>query len=169
MYDYRFTSPEDVAGACQLFRRECFESIGGYKPIKGGGIDLLAVLTARMLGWQTRSYADKLLCHHRVSGTAVATRYMVHFNDGKKDYMFGGHPLWEIFRAAYRLQRKPLIAGAGFLLAGYFWSLLTRVERPVTLELIRFRRREQMIRLRRLLSGLPGTRVGKQSREALVR
>jgi biofilm PGA synthesis N-glycosyltransferase PgaC len=175
MYDYKFTSAEDVAGACQLFRRECFESIGGYKPIKGGGIDLVATLTARMLGWQTRSYTDKLLCHHRVSGTAVGNRYMIHFNNGKKDYMFGGHPLWEVFRAAYRLPKRPLIAGACFLLAGYFWSLLTRVERPVTLEFIAFRRREQMIRLRRLFSGLlaRSTRsrsraLGKQSREDVV-
>jgi hypothetical protein len=110
-----------------------------------------------MLGWQTRSYTDKLLYHHRVTGAAVANRFMLHFNDGKKDYMFGGHPLWEMFRAAYRVQRKPLIAGACFLLAGYFWCLATRVERPVTRELIEFRRREQMIRLRRLFSGLLAT------------
>jgi hypothetical protein len=89
--------------------------------------------------------------------------------------MFGGHPLWEVFRAAYRLPKRPLIAGASFLLAGYFWSLLTRVERPVTLEFIAFRRREQMTRLRRLFSGLlaRSTRsrsraLGKQSREDVV-
>src|SRR5438128_2192301 len=53
-YDYRFTNIEDVAGACHLFRRQCFEAIGGYKPLKRGGIDSVAVLTARMLGWETR-------------------------------------------------------------------------------------------------------------------
>jgi len=47
-YDYRFTNIEHVSGACQLFRRECFEEIGGYVPIKGGGIDWMAVTTARM-------------------------------------------------------------------------------------------------------------------------
>ena len=35
-YDYRFVSIEYVSGACQLFRRQCFEDIGGYKPVKGG-------------------------------------------------------------------------------------------------------------------------------------
>ena len=49
-YDYRFTSIEHVSGACQMFRRECFEEIGGYVPVKIGGIDLVAVLTARMKG-----------------------------------------------------------------------------------------------------------------------
>jgi len=30
-------SIEHVSGACQVFRRECFEEIGGYVPVKGGG------------------------------------------------------------------------------------------------------------------------------------
>src|SRR5213592_3969027 len=64
-YDYRFTSIEDVAGACQLFRRECFEAIGGYQPVKCGGIDLIAVLRARMHGWETRTFTGKYLIHHR--------------------------------------------------------------------------------------------------------
>jgi len=28
--------PEHVSGACQVFRRECFEAIGGYVPARGG-------------------------------------------------------------------------------------------------------------------------------------
>src|SRR6266436_7360745 len=46
-YDYRFVSIEHVSGACQLFRRECFEEIGGYVPVKGGGVDHIAVIAAR--------------------------------------------------------------------------------------------------------------------------
>ncbi len=59
-YDYRFVNIEDVSGACQLFRRECFEEIGGYLPLKGGGVDHVAFLTARMKGWQTRTFIDKV-------------------------------------------------------------------------------------------------------------
>jgi glycosyltransferase involved in cell wall biosynthesis len=64
-YDYRFTSVEHVSGACQLFRKECFEGIGGYTPIKIGGIDLVAVITARMKGWQTRTFPERICIHHR--------------------------------------------------------------------------------------------------------
>jgi biofilm PGA synthesis N-glycosyltransferase PgaC len=47
-YDYRFVNIEHVSGACQLFRRECFTAIGGYMAVKGGSIDHIAVITARM-------------------------------------------------------------------------------------------------------------------------
>lgn len=33
-YDFRFVNIEHVSGACQLFRRECFEEIGGYIPVR---------------------------------------------------------------------------------------------------------------------------------------
>jgi glycosyltransferase involved in cell wall biosynthesis len=42
-YDFRYASVEHVSGALQLFRRKCFEQIGGYVPVKGGGIDVIAV------------------------------------------------------------------------------------------------------------------------------
>ena len=65
MYDYRFVSIEHVSGACQLFRRECFEEIGGYVPMKSGGVDHVAVITARMKGWRTRTFTERIRDHHR--------------------------------------------------------------------------------------------------------
>src|SRR5262249_60165238 len=64
-YDYRFVSIEHVSGACQLFRRRCFEDISGFQPSKRGGVDHIAVLTARRKGWQTRTFAVKMCGHHR--------------------------------------------------------------------------------------------------------
>ncbi len=71
-YNYHFSSTEHVSGACQLFRRECFDSIGGYIPLKAGAIDLVAVITARMKGWKTQTFIDKFCVHHRSMGTANA-------------------------------------------------------------------------------------------------
>jgi len=147
-YDFRFTTVEHVSGACQLFRRECFEEIGGYVPVKGGGIDWIAVTTARMKGWKTRTFVEKVCHHHRPMGTASAGRLMANFRLGKQDYYLGGHPVWQLFRACYQLGRKPYLVGSLFLLAGYSWGLITRAQRPVSAELIRFHRREQMRRLR---------------------
>ena len=59
-YDYRFVSIEHVSGACQVFRRECYEAIGGYAPVKVGAIDCIAVITARLKGLKTRTFVDKV-------------------------------------------------------------------------------------------------------------
>lgn len=161
-YDFRFSSVEHVSGACQLFRRECFEQIGGYTPIKGGGIDVVAVLTARMKGWQTRTFPEKSLMHHRAMGTASHSDMTARFRLGRKDYVLGRHLLWETFRSVYQMSRPPFIVGGGALFLGYMWAWLRRVERPVPHELVEFQRREQMQRLRkfcRSLIPLSGHRV----------
>ena len=64
-----YISVHHVNGQCQLFRRKCFDEIGGYIPIKGGGIDWVAVTTARMKGWKTSSFPDRTFIHHRKMGT----------------------------------------------------------------------------------------------------
>jgi len=147
-YDYRFVSIEHVSGACQLFRRECFEAVGGYTPVRGGGIDLIAVITARMKGWQTRTFPERILTHHRAQGSAKYNSVMIRFKDGEKDYVLGGHPLWEIFRWFYQMSRRPFIIGGCALLAGYFSSFVRQKPKSVSPELQRFRRGEQMRRLK---------------------
>jgi len=155
MYDYRFVSIEHVSGACQLFRRHCFEDIGGYVPMKGGGVDHVAVLMSRMRGWRTRTFPEKVCQHYRKMGASRHGANRTKLEVGRLDYALGGHPLWELFRCAYQLTKPPRLTGGIMIFAGYFWSLLTRVKRPVSDELVRFRRREQMQRLRRFLKRKP--------------
>ena len=146
-YDYEVVNIEHVSGQCQIFRRECFEKIGGYLPIKGGGVDWTAVTTARMKGWKTRTFTERTFTHHRKMGTGMSTLLTSRFRFGKQDYYLGGHPLWEIFRSMYQMKKKPYILGGVFLLVGFYWSLLMRVEKSVPKELETFRRKEQMHRL----------------------
>jgi len=152
-YDYRFVNIEHVSGACQVFRRECFEEIGGYVPVKGGGIDLIAVITARMKGWKTRTFPEKACRHHREMGTAQHGKLRARFKAGAKDYAFGNHPLWEVFRTVRQLAQKPFAIGGLMLLSGYVWALIRGVERPVPSELVAFTRREQMQRLWKFFTG----------------
>jgi glycosyltransferase involved in cell wall biosynthesis len=153
IYDYRFVSIEHVSGACQLFRRECFEQIGGYVPVKGGCIDHIAVISARMKGWKTRTFTEKICLHHRQMGTAQDSLIMARFRNGRKDYIIGNHPIWELCRAAYQMTKKPAVLGGLMLVSGYVWALIRRIERPVSSELVTFYRREQMHRLRRFFTG----------------
>jgi biofilm PGA synthesis N-glycosyltransferase PgaC len=152
-YDYRFVSIEHVSGACQLFRRECFAEIGGYVPVKGGGIDHIAVITARMKGWKTRTFVEKVCLHHRKMGTAQRGALTASFRTGVRDYALGGHPLWECFRTVYQMTKKPFFIAGLLLGTGYVWAFIRHEERPVSPQLVAFRRHEQMIRLKKFLTG----------------
>lgn len=154
-YDYRFTNIEHVSGACQMFRRECFEDIGGYIPNKDGGIDWIAVTTARMKGWKTRTYTEKTCIHHRIIGTGTHGNVMRWFKQGRKDYLLGSHPLWQVFRSLYQMKQKPYVICGSLLLTGYIWSMVKREKRPISRELIIFNRREQMQRLKKIFSASP--------------
>lgn len=147
-YDYRFVSIEHVSGVCQVFRRECFEAIGGYVPVKGGSIDHIAVISSRIKGWRTRTWTERVCIHHREIGTAQQTALRTKFKYGMKDYVIGNHPVWELFRAVYQMVLPPYCVGGLALGAGYTWAMLRRVDHPVSRELIAFHRREQMRRLK---------------------
>ena len=146
-----FEGEAHVSGQCQMFRRECFEGIGGYTPNKAGGIDWMAVTHARMIGWKTRSFREKSFFHHRRLGTAERGRLASSFSYGEKDYYLGGHPVWELFRVVYRMAKPPYIVDGGALGLGYLWALMTREQRVVSVDLMRFHRKEQMQKLRAIL------------------
>ena len=148
LYNYNFTNIEHVSGQCQIFRRECFEEIGGYIPFKEGGIDWTAVTTARMKGWNTRTFTEKTFTHHRKMGTGSSSTLQTWFKHGRKDYFLGGHPLWQFFRASYQMTKKPYVIGGALLLMGYTWAWISRTQRPISRELMKFHRGEQMIRLK---------------------
>jgi biofilm PGA synthesis N-glycosyltransferase PgaC len=152
-----FYNEQDVTGACQLFRLACFQDVGGYTPIKLGGIDWVAVRTARLRGWETRSFPERFFYHHRPMGTAQKTILQAKFDYGREDYVLGNHPLWQVFRVTYQMLRWPYVIGGLALLSGYLYALATRMERPVTAELLRFHRREQLLRLRQLFARFAGT------------
>jgi glycosyltransferase involved in cell wall biosynthesis len=146
-----FEGQHHVSGQCQLFRRECFEAIGGYVPHRAGGIDWMAVTTARMMGWKTRSFREKSFFHHRSLGTAERGKVASAFSYGEKDYYLGGHPLWQVFRVAYRMAKPPYVVAGLATGAGYLWAAVRRTPRPVSPELMRFHRKEQLRKLAAIL------------------
>jgi biofilm PGA synthesis N-glycosyltransferase PgaC len=149
-----FEGENHVAGGCQLFRRQCFEDVGGYIPNPAGGIDWIAVTTARMKGWRTRSFPEKRFHHYRTLGTAGRGPLRALYSYGEKDYYLGGSPVWQLFRVAYRMTKRPVLLGGLFLLSGYVWAALRRVNRVVSPELMRLHRHEQMNKLRSVFRNL---------------
>jgi glycosyltransferase involved in cell wall biosynthesis len=143
-----------VSGQCQLFRRQCFEEIGGYFANKAGGIDWIAVTTARMKGWKTRSFREKSFFHHRHLGTAERSVFAAAFSYGEKDYYLGGHPIWELFRVGFRMLKRPYLIEGFALGLGYGWAAVRRVRRPISMELMAFHRREQMRKLKAIFRSI---------------
>jgi hypothetical protein len=146
-----FEGENYVAGPCQLFRYACFQDIGGYVPNPAGGVDWIAVMTARMRGWTVKSFSEKRFHHYRTMGTAQKNEVAALFSYGQKDYYLGGSPIWQLFRVTYRMAKKPLFVGGLALLGGYSWAAMKRVRRPVSAELMAFHRQEQMKKLRNIL------------------
>jgi glycosyltransferase involved in cell wall biosynthesis len=151
-YDYRFVSVEHVSGPCQAFRRECFEAIGGYVPVKTGSIDHIAVISAKMKGWKTRTFTEKYYMHSREMGTAQCGPIQARINFGIRDYVIGNHPIWELFRSVYQMTRRPYVLRGLALATGYLWAFVRNAERQVSQEFIEFQRREQMHRLKRVIT-----------------
>jgi glycosyltransferase involved in cell wall biosynthesis len=154
-YAHRFANSVHVSGACQMFRKQCLAAVGGYAPLKTGAIDWAAVTTARMKGWETRTFNEKVCFHHRELGVGSGSHGKLHtcFHYGRKAYLVGGHPLWECSRGLFRMWKRPFIVGGLCFIAGYTWAALCRTQRAVSQDLIRFHRAEQMARLRSVFTG----------------
>lgn len=95
--------------------------------------------------------SERVFRHHRKMDTAGSSELRASFHYGKKDYFLGGYPLWHVFSSAFQVTKRPYVVGGMALLAGYVWCWVSGHERPVTPELMKFHRGEQMARLKQLL------------------
>ena len=153
-YRRQVADPASVAGPIQLFRRACWEQIGGYPAVRGGLVDAIAEVTARMHGWKTRTREDLPVLHHRLTGSEGRGTWARAVDEGVRDYAFGCHPLWNTARAAQRLLRPPLLLGSLLRLWGFWSRALPRRPRPVSPEFVRFLRREEGWKARQLFGTL---------------
>jgi glycosyltransferase involved in cell wall biosynthesis len=149
-------SHSSVAHAAQLFRRECFEALGGgYIALPHGGPDWYAGVQTRMNGWAVRSIPELKMFHHRATGGAAGW-WRSSFRQGRMDYSLGTHPVFEIFRLIRRVQSRPYLLYAAVRLSGFVSSYLRGEKRIVPQEFVKFLRSEETDRLRRLFHGHPG-------------
>ncbi|NQS99572.1 MAG: glycosyltransferase family 2 protein [Candidatus Omnitrophica bacterium] len=145
-------SRNSVGGPFQLFRRECFEEIGGFWPQKIGGEDAIAEIMARMHGWKVESFPEIKVYHYRWTGGATGNVMRASFLNGEKGYLLGYSPLFQIARCIYSFRQKPYNFNSLFSLIGYFVAMLKRYQRTVPEDYLVYFRQEQKTRLRSLLS-----------------
>src|SRR5581483_3243287 len=147
----RANSEDSVTGGTTLFRRECFDQTGGYRPLFYGGSDWLMQIDARMAGWKIKTRPDQHIYHFRPTSSAGGI-WKGLFKQGLMDASFGSHPVFEIFKCCRRVTSYPFVFGGLVRLCGYFsWKL--RGRKPLLKpEQVAFLRREQVAKLRRWLS-----------------
>jgi glycosyltransferase involved in cell wall biosynthesis len=136
-----------VAHACQLFRREVFEAIGGsYHALPYGGPDTYAETSVRMKHWQVTSFSDLKVFHHRPTNSAEGV-LKGWFRQGKMDYSLGALPAFELFKLLRRVCVPPYVLGSMARFAGFVDSYVRREERQVPDEFMVFLRQEQKQRV----------------------
>lgn len=143
-----YPARNSAGGPTQFFRRQCYEEIGGYLPLRFGGLDTVAETMARMHGWEVETFPDLEVFHYRCTGTAGGGTVRAKFKAGVIAYSVGYHPLFEVARCVFRLFDRPPVIGSFSLLAGYCWAALKRYERQVPDDFVRYLRSEQSARLR---------------------
>ena len=133
-----------VRGATKIYRRACWEDIGGLWPAPGW--DTLDEVKANMGGWITRSFADLPLLQHRPTGTADGQwRNLV--KNGRANYISGYHPLFMLAKAISRVRYRPYVIGAIALLFGFVTGYLKDIPQVNDPELVRYLRLQQIGRL----------------------
>lgn len=149
----KHASLDSVGGAVQLFRRACYEDIGGYVPLRLGSEDALALHVARWKGWESRSFPELPVLHHGVTGQAAGNLLRARFRQGVTQGIFGWSPWFVLARAAYRSIERPYVVGALVRTLGYLWGAAGHGDYRVPPDLARFIREEQHRKLWGSVSG----------------
>jgi glycosyltransferase involved in cell wall biosynthesis len=135
-----------VSGPVQLFRRECYSQIGGYKTVRSG-VDAVAEVEARMHGWIVRAFPELTVYHHRLTGSHSRGVLSRHYYRGLHDYILGYHPIFMLATCARRVTVRPLILASLARFIGYLRGLLFKRPKEVGPKFVRFLQREQLRRL----------------------
>jgi poly-beta-1,6-N-acetyl-D-glucosamine synthase len=149
--------PDEIStpGAIQVFRRQCYESIGGFQVLEYGGDDTLAETMARMNGWQTRHFNQYQVIHYRPVGQGKGTHILIaKYRAGLSEYVLGTHPLFLLAKSFRRFfLEKPVVLASTARLAGFLSGYFVIKKRDVSDEIIKFIRKEQIQRLWKYASG----------------
>lgn len=133
-----------VRGATKIYRRECWEQIGGLKVLTGW--DTIDELKANMIGWNTKSFSELRLIQHKTTGSADGD-WKNYVKNGLANYITGYLPAFMILKCIKRLGEKPYFLVSAGLFWGFLKGYLENFPQVDDKELIRYVRNQQWNRL----------------------
>ena len=142
----RMNTERSVAGAVQMFRRECYAAVGDFLALPFGGEDWHAEIKARMAGWRVEAFPDLKVYHHRPTSAAEGALRSC-YRQGLMDYGLGSHPLFEIVKVARRLPGKPPVIGPLTRLFAFASAYCRREKRLVSSDVVKYLQSEQLGRM----------------------
>jgi biofilm PGA synthesis N-glycosyltransferase PgaC len=143
------SAPWHVRGATKFYRRECWEQISPLPAILGW--DTIDEARARMHGWRVASVPlpEGNPLHLRPTGSYDGALKGFR-RRGAAAWAYGAHPANIIVSALVRVRDRPRVIGSGAYLGGWVGAAIRRDPRAER-ALVRFVRREQRERMRRIL------------------
>jgi hypothetical protein len=134
-----------VPKGIMVCRRECYQDIGGFVPLKYGGEDTCACFTARMKNWKVWSFSDIVVVHNKPVGMGHAKNLLkIRFRQGIGEYFMATHPIFFILKSLRRcIKESPVLLGGVCRMAGFVYAGFMGQPRQISEELVRFIRSEQ--------------------------
>ena len=133
-----------VRGAVKMYRRSCFEDIGGL--LRRPGWDTVDEVTANYKGWTTKTFRDMPVLHYRYTGAAVGL-WRNAIKNGLCNYVTGYHPLFMFLKCLKRLPDRPFLLQSVGLFYGFLSGYLRRIPPHSDRAVIAFVRKQQMNKL----------------------
>lgn len=133
-----------VRGATKIYRRACWDAIGGFWPAPGW--DTMDEVKANMLGWTTETFSNLHLIHHRYTGSADGL-WGGWVKNGRANYVCGYHPLFMLGKCLRRIPHKPFLIGSFGLMYGFLTGYLKGIPQVDDPKTIAYLRRQQLSRL----------------------
>ncbi len=133
-----------VRGATKIYRRACWEAIGGLW--SASGWDTIDEVKANMKGWRTYTFTDLGLFHHRLTGSEEGL-IRDRVKHGVACYVSGYHPLFVVVSCIRRLTQKPLVIGSLAIIYGFLKAHVTRPPRLSDRSYFAYIRGQQLRRL----------------------
>lgn len=133
-----------VRGATKIYRKDCWEAIGGL--VRRPGWDTLDEIKANMLGWETRSFPEISLRQDRATGGPEGP-WRDSVKNGLANYIAGYHPLFMLIKCFKRIFHQRGLMGSAGLLYGFLGGYINHIEQIEDQNLVRYIRIQQINRL----------------------
>lgn len=175
--------PGYAMGAVRAYRAECLRFVVDAVSVSGGPAgeeprpadarntqelplswDSIDHLYAEEGGWETQSFPELVVTHHRTEGARTHV-LKGQFEQGIVSYAMGYHPLFALGRGVRRMAEYPYVVGGVALTMGYLWGVLSRTTPRADAETRRLVRQRHSRRLRHL-AGAKGPDTARDERPA---